>query len=354
MHNKKYRCIIAAGLSFFLILSTGITANASTEYVVKKGDTLWKIAKTYLGSGTLFGKIFDANRDVIKNPDRIQIGWKITIPGKEESKPTQIVNPVRTYDSLDAMNEAAGTMLMHPGVMGVTNERFAVITGDNKMAEYSYEVAGISYTLRCCPTALEDISGVYINGKLAFEGRPAPDDIDFIFTDGCYLARWFRVEGQFVLSAKPAKGYTQDAFKAVAEETKMLNAIQQEADGEDEVPVEYFDPYALVGDYGDRVSQRASMNIEYNEDAEEYKVVIMWGNSASETMQWTMTAYDYGNTTSLNYGNCVCKTLTYDSSGKETQKVVYENKEGTLDINEDMTITWIDDNSKEHIFERIN
>jgi nucleoid-associated protein YgaU len=49
-------------------------------HVVAKGDTLSKIAEQYYGDETLYKKIFEANRDIIKNPDLIQIGWKLRIP----------------------------------------------------------------------------------------------------------------------------------------------------------------------------------------------------------------------------------------------------------------------------------
>lgn len=50
------------------------------KYVVKKGDTLWAIAKKYYGSGAQYPKIVNANKNLIKNPNLIQIGWKLTIP----------------------------------------------------------------------------------------------------------------------------------------------------------------------------------------------------------------------------------------------------------------------------------
>jgi nucleoid-associated protein YgaU len=49
-------------------------------HVVAKGETLGKIAERYYGDPSLYKKIFEANRDVIKNPDLIQIGWKLRIP----------------------------------------------------------------------------------------------------------------------------------------------------------------------------------------------------------------------------------------------------------------------------------
>lgn len=55
-------------------------------YVVKKGDTLWALAKKYYKSGAKYTKIYNANKtkskgfDVISNPDKIVPGWKIKIP----------------------------------------------------------------------------------------------------------------------------------------------------------------------------------------------------------------------------------------------------------------------------------
>ena len=49
-------------------------------YVIEKGDTLWAIATKFLGSGNRYPEIFEANREVIKDPDLIYPGQKIRIP----------------------------------------------------------------------------------------------------------------------------------------------------------------------------------------------------------------------------------------------------------------------------------
>jgi len=49
-------------------------------YVIEKGDTLSAIAKHYYGSFKLYPRIFEANREVIKDPDLIFVGQKIRIP----------------------------------------------------------------------------------------------------------------------------------------------------------------------------------------------------------------------------------------------------------------------------------
>lgn len=49
-------------------------------YVVKKGDCLWNIAKKFYGEGKLYTKIYNANKDKIKNPNLIYPGQKLVIP----------------------------------------------------------------------------------------------------------------------------------------------------------------------------------------------------------------------------------------------------------------------------------
>ncbi len=49
-------------------------------YVIKSGDTLSAIAQKYYGKGSAYPRIFEANREVIKNPDLIYPGQKIRIP----------------------------------------------------------------------------------------------------------------------------------------------------------------------------------------------------------------------------------------------------------------------------------
>ncbi|WP_411727446.1 YidB family protein [Methyloglobulus sp.] len=49
-------------------------------YTVVSGDTLSKIAKHYYGDANQWPKIFDANRDKLSNPDRINVGQVLRIP----------------------------------------------------------------------------------------------------------------------------------------------------------------------------------------------------------------------------------------------------------------------------------
>jgi nucleoid-associated protein YgaU len=49
-------------------------------YEIQKGDTLWAIASKFLDDGNKYTEIFEANREVIKDPDLIYPGQKIRIP----------------------------------------------------------------------------------------------------------------------------------------------------------------------------------------------------------------------------------------------------------------------------------
>ena len=49
-------------------------AAAPKTYTVKSGDTLSKIAKMTLGDANAYMKIFELNRDQLKNPDEIKPG----------------------------------------------------------------------------------------------------------------------------------------------------------------------------------------------------------------------------------------------------------------------------------------
>jgi len=49
-------------------------------YTIQKGDSLSKIAKQYYGNAMDYPKLFEANREVIKDPDLIYPGQVIRIP----------------------------------------------------------------------------------------------------------------------------------------------------------------------------------------------------------------------------------------------------------------------------------
>ncbi|NTX15535.1 LysM peptidoglycan-binding domain-containing protein [Myxococcus sp. CA056] len=51
-------------------------------YTVKSGDTLGKLAKDIYGDVKLYPKIFEANKDQLKDPDHIKVGQVLKLPPK--------------------------------------------------------------------------------------------------------------------------------------------------------------------------------------------------------------------------------------------------------------------------------
>lgn len=49
-------------------------------YTVESGDSLWAISERLYGDGNQWNRIYEANRDTIKDPDLIQPGWVLNIP----------------------------------------------------------------------------------------------------------------------------------------------------------------------------------------------------------------------------------------------------------------------------------
>jgi len=60
-------------------LSSG-NGNEKQYYVVQKGDTLQKISEKFFGTTQKWKSIYDANKHVLKSPDRIRPGQKLAIP----------------------------------------------------------------------------------------------------------------------------------------------------------------------------------------------------------------------------------------------------------------------------------
>ena len=58
----------------------GQLGSAKKVYTVQSGDTLQKIAKTVYGDAARWKEIYQANRDLISDPNMIQVGQELTIP----------------------------------------------------------------------------------------------------------------------------------------------------------------------------------------------------------------------------------------------------------------------------------
>jgi nucleoid-associated protein YgaU len=61
-------------------MTVASAAPDSNYYTVKRGDTLSQIAKVNYGDASKYPIIFEANRPMLTNPDRIYPGQLLRIP----------------------------------------------------------------------------------------------------------------------------------------------------------------------------------------------------------------------------------------------------------------------------------
>lgn len=64
----------------FSNVKSGASSTAARIYVVVAGDSLSKIAKREYGDMGKWKQIYEANRDIIKDPNLIHPGQKLKLP----------------------------------------------------------------------------------------------------------------------------------------------------------------------------------------------------------------------------------------------------------------------------------
>ena len=84
--NRDYGQDLMAEITYVtddLAAAAAAAASGGTQtrnYTVKAGDTLSKIAEAHYGDANQYSKIFEANRDKLKDPDKIFPGQVLIIP----------------------------------------------------------------------------------------------------------------------------------------------------------------------------------------------------------------------------------------------------------------------------------
>ena len=131
---------------------------------------------------------------------------------------------------------------------------------------------------------------------------------------------------------------------APAEEAEVIveEPAAQPEDGQN--PVMNF-----VGTY---YGGRPSILVEC-EGAENAKFTVVWGSSAWETSEWTMSGRLDTETLTVNYDNCTRIDRVYAADGTlESETVAYENGSGSVSFLADQNaLTWND--AQEHIADEI-
>lgn len=83
--EEKEKAILAAGnIEGVAAVEDSVevaeAAPESTMHTVEKGDTLWAIAQKHYGDGSKYPAIFEANKPMLSDPDKIYPGQMLRIP----------------------------------------------------------------------------------------------------------------------------------------------------------------------------------------------------------------------------------------------------------------------------------
>lgn len=251
----------------------------------------------------------------------------------EEPAPETMIglpNPIHECSSLDEINEKVGVFLVHPPVMGVTDETFCTIdSGASCIAEYEFHLVGYDWFFRAAPFYDSDISGVYINAKPAFSGMK--DGIEFAEGEGYKLARYATIDGQYVLGVKDDGDMDAETFRGIADELRELT----DPAWTDAKLAAYY--ASLAGSWADEFTERANMDITAD-GSNGIKCIVHWSSSASEADMWELTGR-ISEDGLIYYTDCVHSNLVFTEAG-ETVTVISENGAGFFSPTPEGKLAW--------------
>lgn len=77
----KEKVILAVGnVEGVAAVDDAVEGSEGVYHTVEKGDTLWAIAEKSMGNGAKYKEIFEANRPMLSDPDKIYPGQVLRIP----------------------------------------------------------------------------------------------------------------------------------------------------------------------------------------------------------------------------------------------------------------------------------
>ena len=95
--GERWRQLVAAnpGIDVDHPPPPGTTLRLPMTVTVASGDSLWHLAERHLGDPERWPELHDANRDRIADPDEIDAGWVLTLPGADVAAPGAQTRPVQ-------------------------------------------------------------------------------------------------------------------------------------------------------------------------------------------------------------------------------------------------------------------
>ncbi|MGV3524877.1 MAG: LysM peptidoglycan-binding domain-containing protein [Candidatus Sericytochromatia bacterium] len=126
-----------------------------SQYTVKRGESLSSIALDTLGDSERYMEIFQANRDVLKDPDALRLGMTLKIPqrnGAPASSPTQGAAPAGDVGAVDATGLNARAQELF-GAMQRYQQHHAALGNTNRTKTTTAQMHQIARELDSAATA---------------------------------------------------------------------------------------------------------------------------------------------------------------------------------------------------------
>ena len=140
-----------------------------------------------------------------------------------------------------------------------------------------------------------------------------------------------------------ACGSTDSAQAAEPSEPAFEAVSETESVKEEETNVAEVSQTETKNFVGQYYAGRGNLSI-LEGDADDYLIEVWWGSSAAEHSEWVMHGKYDESTNTITYSDCERHDITVNESGEvEIDDTAYTNGTGSIKINADDSITWIDD-----------
>ena len=192
---KKFTKTAALGLT--LALAAGMSTSAfAASYTVQKGDSLYKIAKSQLGSGDRWQEVYQANASTIKNPNLIYAGQVLNLPDAPTTSTVKLASGsvtvyhygdvnLHVYNSEDALGDVAYIVEGKDALVGIELPSFTA--GLDAWKSYVQSLGKPMNDIFLC----DHVTGVsYVSGMNVMGTQGAKDSIaagaTYATTEGLY------------------------------------------------------------------------------------------------------------------------------------------------------------------------
>jgi hypothetical protein len=282
----------------------------------------------------------------------------------ETEETVEIANPWRECTEEEA-HEACMRLFKAPDGAVVNGWSLMEVESDENgvpgpLVQLDFRMDGVDFTARAEYGADpdEDISGEYVtfdseeDVTLANWGEGnMPATVYRCIEDGWTIdvCTWYDYEIG-IAYALIAEAEDLDGFDIQAVAEQMYDPSSEPYTGEDEEEAEAAGVNGqnpMINFVGQYYAGRGNLSVSMDTD-DTALIQVWWGSSASEHSEWVMHGTYNESTNSIDYTDCEKHEYTLDENGEVVSDVVaYTDGTGSVILNDDGSITWIDD--QEHI-----